>query len=123
MRSAPSKRMCRTLGYTRPIDGPEAHVRTWGVSRKPISIGSGRNETAVEEGGTQGDFGLSGRRGRSVYRLRGELQKAEDVSLEAESLCPASARTAIIVHAIVLRTRGRFDEALARMEQGEPRTA
>ena len=52
-----------------------------------------------------------------LYRLRGELQKAEDVSLEAESLCPASARTAIIVHAIVLRTRGRFDEALARMEQ------
>ena len=52
-----------------------------------------------------------------LYRLRGELQKAEDVSLEAESLCPGSARTAIIVHAIVLRARGRFDEALARMEQ------
>ena len=52
-----------------------------------------------------------------LHRLRGELDQAEALCLEAESLCPESARMAISVHAIVLRARGRLDEALARMEQ------
>ena len=51
-----------------------------------------------------------------LHRLRGELDSAEALCLEAEALCPESARTAIVIHAIVMRARGRLEEALARME-------
>jgi tetratricopeptide (TPR) repeat protein len=50
-----------------------------------------------------------------VHRLRGELDSAEALCVKAESLAPATARAAIMVHAIVLKTRGQIDEAVARM--------
>jgi tetratricopeptide (TPR) repeat protein len=52
-----------------------------------------------------------------VHRLRGELDSAEALCLEAESLCPDRARAAILAHALVLRARGHLAEAVARMEQ------
>jgi tetratricopeptide (TPR) repeat protein len=52
-----------------------------------------------------------------LQRLCGELDRAEALCLEAESLCPESARTAIVTHAMVLRARGQPAEALARLEQ------
>jgi tetratricopeptide (TPR) repeat protein len=52
-----------------------------------------------------------------LHRLRGELDRAEALCLEAESLCPDAARAAILIHATVLRARGQLAEAVARMEQ------
>ena len=51
------------------------------------------------------------------HHLRGELDKAEAMCLDAESLCPGSARLAILFHAIILRAQGRLDEAVARLER------
>ena len=51
-----------------------------------------------------------------LHRLRGDLDRAEALCLEAESLCPAAARAAVLHHAVVLRARGQLAEALARME-------
>ncbi len=53
-----------------------------------------------------------------LRHLCGELDRAEALCLEAESLCPEQARMAILIHAEVLHSRGRVDEALARIEQG-----
>ncbi len=52
-----------------------------------------------------------------LHHLRGELEKAEAMSLHAESLCPGRARPAILFHAIILRAQGRLEEAVARLEQ------
>jgi tetratricopeptide (TPR) repeat protein len=52
-----------------------------------------------------------------LHRLRGELDRAQALCLEAESLCPGSARAAIVTHARVMRARGQLAEALARLEQ------
>jgi tetratricopeptide (TPR) repeat protein len=52
-----------------------------------------------------------------LHRLRGDLDRAEVLCLEAEALCPESARAAILNHAVILHARGRLPEALARMEQ------
>jgi tetratricopeptide (TPR) repeat protein len=49
--------------------------------------------------------------------LRGNLPKGEELALEAESICPDSARMAILNHALVLRCQGRTEAALERMEQ------
>ena len=51
-----------------------------------------------------------------LHRVRGDLARAEAACLEAEALCPDRARDAVAVHAVVLRNRGAFPEALARME-------
>jgi tetratricopeptide (TPR) repeat protein len=51
-----------------------------------------------------------------LHRLRGDLDRAESLCLEAESRRPDSARAAASTYAMVLRDRGRLDEALARME-------
>jgi tetratricopeptide (TPR) repeat protein len=47
--------------------------------------------------------------------LHGNLDNAESLGLEAEALCPDSAREALLVQAVVLRVRGRWDEAVERM--------
>ena len=47
-----------------------------------------------------------------VHRLRGELDCAEALCLKAESLGPATARTAIMIHALVLEN--------ARTDRGGP---
>jgi tetratricopeptide (TPR) repeat protein len=52
-----------------------------------------------------------------VHRLRGELDSAAALCLKAESLGPATARMAIMVHALVLKMQGQIKEALARMDQ------
>jgi tetratricopeptide (TPR) repeat protein len=52
-----------------------------------------------------------------LHHLRGDLVKAEEMCLHAESLCPGSARPAILYHAIILRAQGRLDEAVARLER------
>jgi tetratricopeptide (TPR) repeat protein len=52
-----------------------------------------------------------------LHRLRGALDRAEALCLEAESLCPGLARAAFVTHALVLHARGQLSEALARLKQ------
>jgi tetratricopeptide (TPR) repeat protein len=54
--------------------------------------------------------------GEVRYRL-GELDRAEAFCREAESLLPEEARHALLVHSHILRTRGRFPEALDRIDR------
>jgi len=54
-----------------------------------------------------------------LHRMRGQMDEAEAVCLEAEALCPGGAREAFAVHAMMARNRGDFEAGLAWMEHAE----
>ena len=52
-----------------------------------------------------------------IYELRSEFDLADSYCQQAQRLCPDDAHLAFMIQAIILRARGRFDEAVQRMEQ------
>ena len=52
-----------------------------------------------------------------LYELRGDFDEADSYCRQAQRICADNAHTASLIQAVIMRARGRTDEAVERMEQ------